>query len=271
MRNTTSGIWLACAGVLLAAGCGPRGADGPLAAAGEKLADIRSGVMTLRLVATARSGADTGFEVSGPFSLPEDDSLPTADLTLEQLGVKSAEPVRFISTGRSAYVETGGTAYELPPENTESLRGDPEAGQEGPFDQLELDSWVIDPKTSEGETVDGVETETISGRLDVLAAANDLFGLAQDLGGTTVPGIEGEEAERLRAAVESASLEVVIGRDDELLRRLRIDVDLSASAPERLEPALGDLLGVKFSLLLAIEDPNEPVRVEPPPDFLPAH
>lgn len=103
-----------------------------------------------------------------------------------------------------------------------------------------------------------------------MAAANDLFGLARDLGGTTVPAVEGEEAERLRAAVESASLEVVIGRDDELLRRLRIDVDLTATAPDRLEPALAELLGVRFQLLLAIEDPNEPVRVEPPPDSLPA-
>jgi hypothetical protein len=264
------GIWLACAGVLLVAGCGPRGADGPLAAAGENLADIRSGVMTLRLIATTSSGADTGFEVSGPFSLPEDDSLPTVDLTLEQLGVHGAEPVRFISTGKSAYVETGGTAYELPPQSTESLRGDPQAADEGPFDQLELDTWVTDQTSSEGATVDGVETETISGPLDVVAAANGLFGLARDLGGTTVPEIEGEEAERLRAAVESASLEVVVGRDDELLRRLRIDVDLTASAPERLEPALAELLGVRFQLLLAIEDPNEPVRVEPPRDSLPA-
>lgn len=176
----------------------------------------------------------------------------------------------FISTGKAAYVEIGGTAYELPPENTESLRGDPQAAEEGPFDQLELDTWVTDPETSEGETVDGVETETIAGRLDVVAAANDLFGLARDLGGTTVPAVEGEEAERLRAAVESASLEVVIGRDDELLRRLRIDVDLTATAPDRLEPALAELLGVRFQLLLAIEDPNEPVRVEPPPDSLPA-
>jgi hypothetical protein len=125
-----------------------------------------------------------------------------------------------------------------------------------------------DPETSEGEPVDGVETETIAGRLDVVAAANDLFDLARDFAGTTVPAIEGEEAERLRGAVESASLELIVGRDDELLRRLRIDV--AATAPDRLEPALSELLGVRFQLLLAIEDPNEPVRVDPPQESLPA-
>ncbi len=118
--------------------------------------------------------------------------------------------------------------------------------------------------------MDGVETETITGRLDVVAAANDLFNLARDFAGTTVPAIEGEEAERLRGAVESASLELIVGRDDELLRRLRIDVDLAATAPDRLEPALSELLGVRFQLLLAIEDPNEPVRVDPPQESLPA-
>jgi hypothetical protein len=268
--NARKGIWLVCTGLIFAAGCGARGSDGPLAAASEKLADIRSGVMTLRLAATTRSGADTGFEISGPFSLPEDDSLPTADLTLEQLGAPRAVPVRFISTGEAAFVEVGGTAYELPPEKTESLRGDPQAAEEGPFDRLELDTWVNDPETSEGGEVDGVETEMIAGPLDVVAAANDLLEMARDLGSTTVPSIEGEEADRLRGAVESASLEVIVGRDDDLLRRLRIDVDLVATAPDRLEPALSELLGVRFHLLLAIEDPNEPVRVEPPRESLPA-
>jgi hypothetical protein len=226
--------------------------------------------MTLRLSAMTRAGADTGFQISGPFSLPEDDSLPTADLTIEQLGVQAGQAVRFISTGDAAFVEVEGTAYELPGAQAESLRGDPQAAEEGPFDQLELDTWVSDPETSESGTVDGVKTETLAGRLDVVTAANDLFDMARFFGTTTVPEIEGEEAERLRSAVESASLEVVTGRDDGLLRRLHIDVDLAAGAPDRLEPALSELLGVRFQLLLEIADPNEPVEVEPPRESLPA-
>jgi hypothetical protein len=123
---------------------------------------------------------------------------------------------------------------------------------------------VIDPEVSEGEVLDGVETERISGRLDVVAAAQDLFAMARDFGGVSVPAIEGEEAERLSDAVKSSSLEVITGREDGLLRRLELQVDLEASAPKKLEPALSDLLGVGFELLLEIEDPNDPIRVAPP-------
>ena len=250
--------------ILVAPACGWPGSGGPLATAGDKLGDIRSGVMNLRLVAATRSGSETGFAISGPFSLPSDESLIEADLNLRQLGPQAAPQVRFVSTGEAAYVEVEGKTYQLPPEQAESLRGDAEAGEGGPFDGLDLDSWVIDPEVTEGEELDAVETQTIRGRLDVVAAAQDLFDMARDFGGVSLPAIEGEEAERLSDAVESSSLEVVTGREDGLLRRLDIQVDLAASAPERLEPALSDLLGVGFELLLEIEDPNEPVQVTPP-------
>lgn len=250
--------------LLLAPACGLLGADDPLATAGERLADIRSGVMTLRLVAATRSGPDTGFEVAGPFSLPEDDSLVEADLRLRELGPEGAPPIRFTSTGETAVVEVEGNSYELTPEQADSLRGKAGAGDQGPFDGLDLESWVIDSEVSEGESIDGVETERISGRLDVVAAAQDLFAMARDYGGVSVPAIEGEEAERLSDAVESSSLEVLTGKEDGLLRRLDIHVDLEAGAPERLAPALSELLGVSFELLLEIEDPNEPIEVSPP-------
>jgi hypothetical protein len=211
--------------LLLASGCG---GGTPLAATGDKLAEIRSGVITLRLVGATRAGAETGFAISGPFSLPDDDSLPEAELQIEQFGPQSAEPVVFTSTGERAFVEIGGDVHELAPEQVASLRGSAEPGDEGPFDGLDIDSWVTDPKVSGGEVVDGVETETIRGPLDVVAAANDLFGMARDFGGAAIPEIESEEAERLRDAVETATLEVVVGKEDGFLRRLDIDVDLAA-------------------------------------------
>jgi hypothetical protein len=257
-------IWVSSLLVLLGSGCGGLGAGSPLAVAGDNLAEIRSGDITLRLVAATHAGAETGFAISGPFSMPEDDSLPEAELTIEQIGPQSGDPVLFISTGETAFVEIDGDAYELSPEQVNSLRGSSQPGDEGPFDGLDLDTWVTNPEVSEGDVVDGVETETIRGRLDVVAAANDLFSMARDFGGVVVSDIESEEAERLRNAVESATLEVVVGKNDGLLRRLDIDVDLSAAAPERLEPALSDLLGVGFELFLEIEDPNEDVDIEAP-------
>src|SRR5918992_773871 len=144
-------IWAAAVFILAAPACGWPGSGGPLDTAGDKLGDIRSGVMNLRLVAATRSGPETGFAISGPFSLPSDESLIEADLNLRQLGPEAAPQVRFVSTGEAAYVEVERKTYELPPEQVESLRGDAEAGEGGPFDGLDLDSWAIDPEVSQGE------------------------------------------------------------------------------------------------------------------------
>jgi hypothetical protein len=249
--------------------CGPFAADDPLAATQAKLGDIRSGTMELRIVASSRSGEATGFALTGPFSLPEGDALPEAELTLEQIGTEELGPLVFISTGDVAFIEVEGQAYKLPAEQTPSLRGAAEPGDQGPFSGLDIVAWVSEANVSDGGMLDGVETEIVRGDLDVVAAANDLLEAARDFGGVDVPAIEDQEAERLGRAVESASLELITGKEDRLLRRLRIAIDIGASAPANLDPALADLLGVEFRLLLEIRDPNREVVVRPPSDPLP--
>jgi hypothetical protein len=255
-------LWLSVA-------CGPFAADDPLTETAAKLGDIRSGTMELRVMASSRSGEATGFALTGRFSLPEGDALPEAELALEQIGTEEPEPVVFIATGDAAFIEVEGQAYELPAEQTPSLRGAAEPGEQGPFSGLDIGAWVSESNVSDGGMLDGVETEIVRGDLDVVAAANDLFEAARVFGSVDVPTIEDREAERLGRAVESATLEVITGKEDRLLRKLRIAIDFGASAPASLDPALADLLGVEFRLLLAIRHPNGHVDVRPPSDPLP--
>ncbi|MFN2491128.1 MAG: hypothetical protein ABR529_15635 [Actinomycetota bacterium] len=169
----------------------------------------------------------------------------------------------FISTGDAAFMEMDGATYELPPEQVAGLRGSPDASRRGPFDELDVDSWVIDPAVEEGARLDGVPTERLRAEVDVVAALNDLIGMAGSLGAQTEP-IEGEDAERLRRVVRAAQLELSTGREDGLLRRLTLDVDLGARPAPALREALDGLLGVSFSLRLDISGPNEPVQVSAP-------
>lgn len=255
--------------VALSAGCGPRGAAGVLDETASKMGEISSGQLRLRLVASAgvdgRERRPVGFELDGPFSLPSKKGmLPLARLSLTRLRGGVGEPTVFVSTGDKAFIEVGGSAYELPSDQLSSLRGG-EPGKGG-LEGLDIADWAEKPKVTKGGSLDGVAVERVTAALDVTEALNDLVDVAARLGagaGTGLRRIEGKSAEQLKRAVRSARLEVVTGAEDRLLRRLRIDVTLLAPEP-RLVEALGPLAGTRLELELDIAKPNQPVKIDPP-------
>jgi hypothetical protein len=137
------------------------------------------------------------------------------------------------------------------------------------LEELRIDDWIRDPKSSDGGDVGGADTDKIEADLDVVAAVNDLIEVTGSFGGPDLDSIEGPEAEQLRSAVRDAKLEVWTGDDDRLPRRLRIEADFDPELPEELEE-LARAAGSKVTFELAIDDPNKPVEVEPPEDPRPA-
>ena len=111
--------------------CGGDGDDAEdvLAETDERLEEIESGSLSMRLVVTPKcEDAETvGFELRGPFSLEGAGQLPVARIAYTQTRGSERGTVTIVSTGRKAYVEVDGQAYELPSEQAEQLR---QAGQE---------------------------------------------------------------------------------------------------------------------------------------------
>jgi hypothetical protein len=250
----------------LAAGCGSGHAQEVLADTAGNLAKIHSGDLTLRLVVSPRTGTKgrIGFELHGPFAL-RPGSLPIARVAYTQIAGARQATATFISTGTKAYAEVNGKVYELPASATESVRraagGAAGAGAFGSFD---IASWVKDPKV----TAAGDE-DHVSARLDVVNAANGLLELLRGLG-RQAPVIEGEEADRLRAAVESSSFDVWTTKEHRLLRRMLLKARLGLDVPESLRRVLGDVVGAKIDFELAVAHPNQAVSVPPPPNPLPS-
>lgn len=60
-----------------------------------------------------------------------------------------------------------------------------------------------------------------------------------------------------------ARAEVVTGRDDRLLRRADVSVDLAVTDP-RVREALGDLAGSRLTMSLEVTGLNAPVEVTVP-------
>jgi hypothetical protein len=75
--------------------------------------------------------------------------------------------------------------------------------------------------------------------------------------------IEGA-AEQLRKATRSTSFELRTGKDDRLLRRLRLEADFGLEVPRELREALGEVVGAKVEFRLGVDRPNTPVKVDDP-------
>ncbi len=263
---------------LAASACGGSGggAANPNEALSEtasKLGDIESGDLKFKLLVDPREeGGDFGFELSGPFKLGEDGELPVAEIEYTQIADDERETVTVTSTGKDAYITVDGTAYELSDEQEDRLRSSAPSqggsGGEGGLGELKIDDWLRDAESSGGDEVGGDSTDKIEADLDVVAALNDLMALVGRFAGSREP-IGGEEAQLLRESVRDAKIEILTGKEDRLLRRLRITAEFDPQLAEELDE-LARAAGAKVEFELEIANPNEPVTVEAPPDPRPA-
>ena len=248
---------------LALAGCGGEGgesANDVLADTAERLGEIRSGTLDFGLLVTPREGGPFGFELRGPFSLGEGGRLPVLDVEYTQIADGRRGTVQLVSTGERAYARVGGGLEELSAEQTASLRAAASelGGDGGGLEQLPIGTWVTDADVSEEGDVDRVE-----GTLDIVETVNGLGDLARGFG-RSFPRIEGDAADQLRESTRSTLFEVQTGKEDRLLRLLRMEADFGFAVPPELRAALGELVGAKVAFRLGVEDANREVRVADP-------
>jgi hypothetical protein len=257
---------------LLLAGCGGPSADSVLSDTAANLGKIRSGTLHASVLVTPRGGAGTnpfGFKLEGPFALGAAGSLPVLRVAYTQIANGKSATVTILSTGRKAYVQTGGKTYELPESQAEQLRSAAgEVRSAGSLSQFAIDSWIDDPHTSDGSEVGGAETDKVTADLDVVAVVTDLLRLARAFG-RDVPQLGEADTKRLADSVRDSSFVLYTGKDDRLLRRLELAADLGLDVPPDLRRALGELVGAKVDFTLGVDDPNHPVTVPEPEGALP--
>lgn len=269
MRGAT--VAIVAAGLALG-GCGGSEAGDALNETASKLGELRSGDLSLKVTVEPDTEDSTiGFRLDGPIALAgRAGELPRAQILYTQIAGPNRGDVTFVSSGEAAWVEVEGQAYELPPEQVERLEaGGGEGG--GPLADLDVASWTEDAEVADGPRNGGAPTQRVSGSVDVAAALEDIGSVLEETGGGAVEGLgalEDENADALDEAVRSSSLELTTGRDDRLLRRLRIVVDFAVK-PRELPGGLGRLSGAKLTLDLRISEPNGPIEIEEPSSPLP--
>jgi hypothetical protein len=266
---------IVAAGAFCAAGCGSGSggdADSALRQTAAKLADIRSGNLDFR-IAVEPKGRDTervGWEVKGPFELGAAGRPARFQVEYTQRRGDQEATVTVTLTGGKAYVALGDETYEVPAARAQALTqaGTALSGGEG-LGNLDIRTWLQNPELSDGDDVGSDATDRISADVDVGAAARDLLALAEQTGSGSLGSLSTADAKTLSDAVDHASVEVLTGEDDRLLRRLHLELDLGLDVPDPLRAALGAVVGAAVDLELTIEHPNEAVSIETPPDAHP--
>lgn len=221
-----------------------------------------------------------GFEdpvrirATGPYVRSEK-SLPQLDLdvSIEAQGAGQAIQAGVLSTGDRLFVKFGGTFYEQSPEQvarTNRRLASEDGDGSGTFRDLGLDArkWVVDAQVEGEEEIGGVTTEHVEGTLDVEAALTDLDGLVKrsadtlaNVGQAAKP-IGKQGIERLAESVENPSFDVYVGKDDGIVRRisLRIEVDV----PEQDRKRVGGVTRASIRLSAQLDDVGGEQEVQAP-------
>jgi hypothetical protein len=261
----------------LVAGCGGSGADGSsdpqelLEATFDGEGEtIDSGVVEASIDASAGDGSLTG-SLSGPFEARADDEPPLVDMEADLKVNGAGEDTEFAGgltiTEDAGFVTLDGTAYAVEGEEydtfldlfAQSAAQQTEQGEEGSalFGQLGIDpaSWLSDVSNEGVEEVGGTETVHISGTADVGRIIDDAQALDPTGAALDAPG-----GSDLADAVETATIDVWTGTEDELLRRLELNVELG-------DPRSDETLDLV--LMVGISEVNEPQSFEAPANARP--
>lgn len=272
--------------LLLLAGCG--GDDGlgegsdpqeVLDQAFNSEGSIDSGVLDLALTIDAQGpeGGQLEVSLSGPFETRGEDQIPLIDMDLAVQGSGAGSGDVDVQagatvTGEQAFISFDGDDYAVDEATFALFEGfyaqsaaaqEQSTEQEGAalFDQLGVNprSWLTNVTNEGVEEIGGAEAIHITGDADVARIIEDSQTIAQQTGQAdqVAPG----DLEQLNESLESARIDVYVGKDDGLLRQFSGDLQFSDETTEN-----PDLAEAKIAFNLSFSAVNEPQEFTAPAD-----
>lgn len=213
------------------------------------------------------------IRASGPY-VRERDELPQLDMDLEigTPGAGQAIQAGILSTGDRVFLKFGGVYFEqsqaqVAAANRRLARN--RSDGDGSLSDLGLDArgWIVDASVAGEEEIGGVTVEHVEGTLDVEALLNDLNGLVKRstgaLGsGDTPQPLGKDDIERLSSSVDDPSFDVYIGKDDDVVRRISLNVDVEV--PEGQRADVNGITGASVQLSAELSDIGGDQQVEAP-------
>ncbi len=265
---------------------------------------VSSGDLSLSISGSAEGEQGGSFDasLSGPFQGDPENAaaIPQLDWTgaldFEAAGTSMSFEGALTVTEDNAYVEYGGTAYEIGTEaftqfkelaesaaaqQTESAEGqsfgelftqgcETQLQAQGASDtsacDIDFASWLGDLSNDGTEDIEGTDAVHVSGAVDVEQMVTDLVEL-----GTAVPNAGAipteEQVQQVTDAVSEASFDLYSGAEDNILRGLDFTLAIDPSAIPDADAAGVETIDVGFELRLG--GVNEDQEISGPSDAQP--
>lgn len=260
---------------------------------------VSSGVLDLSFDVSAGDQGSFNASLSGPFQGDPDDpaAVPQLDLTADASGEGAGQTIDFSGaltiTEDNLYVTYQDQAYEVGTDTFNQLKDSIEASagqaESGSGDaatdlkaqceqaleaqggdtsacDFDISSWFTNLANDGTEDLDGTSVVHVSGDVDVGQIANDLVGIAQAVPGASAQ-VDPAQVDQLESAISEASFDVYSGEDDDILRKLDLNLSIDPSAVESATPVPVDSVDLGFSV--AVSDVNEDQTIDAPSDAKP--
>lgn len=164
-----------------------------------------------------------------------------------ELGVASRD-------GQTAFVTLEGTTYSVPRSGVVQF----ETASAENEDDSSSDYWPKNETETGTVVLDGEQTTRITADVDSAKLIDDLNSSSSD-GSSAKDGSSEEFYREARSAVRPGHMELFIGKDDGLLRRVMLDVPFEAP-----RPGGGAAIGGQVKMVLNVRDLNKPQKIEVP-------
>jgi hypothetical protein len=202
--------------------------------------------------------------------------LPRLDIDLKVGSAGAGQTVEsgFLSTGDRAFVKFGGVFYEQP--RADVARANRELRKQGTkrrgsLGDLGLNprAWISEGKQEGSEKVAGVDTEHVSGKLDVRRMFSDVNKLVQRSAGAVggaAPGtpdpLTAKDLDKLAEVVEDPTFDVYVGKDDDTIRR--VSANLQIKVPKADQAKANGIKGGSLQLTIELAKVNGSQKIEAP-------
>jgi hypothetical protein len=215
------------------------------------------------------------LSLSGPFQAQDGGKLPEFRLEAAFEGAGQSIKAGATSTGEKGYLSFQGTDYVVDDRVFEQFKAGFEQAQKQGSDQnqsfasLGMDprKWLTSPKNEGDAKVGDEDTIKITGGVDVaklLDDVNNALGKASSLGlqgaGQVPEKLTEEQKRQVTEAVKDPRVEIYTGKEDQILRRLLINLGVD-------DEASGSSGRVAFDI--SITDLNEDQDIAEPADAKP--
>jgi hypothetical protein len=201
------------------------------------LSTVKSGRFAVEVSARV-SAVRFRIGVSGAFDSSSDDSLAHFDARARISSGRRGVGGRVVSLGDKAYFVKGDTGWRVPAEVWTPLVQKAAASKTKLPLVVHPETWARDIRSEGTESVGGVATEHLSGKLDPQTFSDD------------TDKAVGSKPQTKISRVKRADFDVWVGKDDHVLRRLTAVVVL----PRR----------VSFGLDARLSDVNKPQKIQAP-------